>query len=492
MSSWNAEVSSRFVARVAGAALLACATILPSGTGGEGPGATDTLRHTGNSGGDQQLHVGLADADITPSIGKAPVYMAGFSKNRTALGVHDSLKVRAVVFKHGDKKIALACADVVGLFYDTAERVRKKLAGYSYVLVSSTHNHEGPDTMGLWGPTLFQSGIDAQYLQRVEDQFVAAIQAADAKLVAVQARIAAVRAPELVRDNREPYIKHDELVALQFQASGKNVGVLVQWNNHPETLDDGNRFISSDFVGSTVGYLQQKFACPVAYFTGTVGGLMTTLGLEVKDEQGALLKDGTYEKTLRYGELLGRRVERALADAEAVRLTPFEVRSRRLFLPIDNQVFKLAWALGVLKRQGYKWTGDAARAEPTGIDVAAEQRVCVATEVAWLRLGDLEIAAIPGEIYPELVLGKVQDPADPAADFPAAAIEPAIYAQMKARHRMIIGLANDELGYILPKRQWDEKRPFCYGRARAQYGEINSIGPDAGPALCETFRDLLK
>ena len=25
---------------------------------------------------------------------------------------------------------------------------------------------------------------------------------------------------------------------------------------------------------------------------------------------------------------------------------------------------------------------------------------------------------------------------------------------------MIIGLANDELGYIIPKRQWDEKPPF--------------------------------
>ena len=28
-----------------------------------------------------------------------------------------------------------------------------------------------------------------------------------------------------------------------------------------------------------------------------------------------------------------------------------------------------------------------------------------------------------------------------------------------------------ELGYILPKRQWDEKPPFCYGRKSAQYGE---------------------
>ena len=34
----------------------------------------------------------------------------------------------------------------------------------------------------------------------------------------------------------------------------------------------------------------------------------------------------------------------------------------------------------------------------------------IRTEVGYLKLGELEVAIIPGEIYPELVLGKVQDP----------------------------------------------------------------------------------
>lgn len=56
---------------------------------------------------------------------------------------------------------------------------------------------------------------------------------------------------------------------------------------------------------------------------------------------------------------------------------------------------------------------------------------------------------------------------------------------------MLIGLANDEIGYILPKRQWDTIKPFCYGRTRAQYGEENSLGAETGPLLCEAFRDLV-
>jgi hypothetical protein len=114
------------------------------------------------------------------------------------------------------------------------------------------------------------------------------------------------------------------------------------------------------------------------------------------------------------------------------------------------------------------------------------------TEVSWLKLGELSVAAIPGEIYPELVLDKVEDPPDPGADFPDAPIEPAIYKQMPGPYRLIIGLANDEIGYIIPKRQWDEKPPFCYGRKSAQYGEINSVGPDTAPILCQAFKDLVQ
>ena len=118
--------------------------------------------------------------------------------------------------------------------------------------------------------------------------------------------------------------------------------------------------------------------------------------------------------------------------------------------------------------------------------------IAIRTEVGYLKFGDLEVAVIPGEIYPELVLGKVQDPADPGADFPDAPVEPAIYAQLRGKHRMLIGLGNDEIGYLIPKRQWDEKPPFCYGRKKAQYGEENSVGPEAAPIICGSFRDLVK
>ena len=44
-----------------------------------------------------------------------------------------------------------------------AAEVRKLLdpkLGIQEVLIASTHNHEGPDTLGLWGKTAFSSGVD--------------------------------------------------------------------------------------------------------------------------------------------------------------------------------------------------------------------------------------------------------------------------------------------------------------------------------------------
>jgi hypothetical protein len=440
------------------------------------------------------LQAGFAAVDITPELGKKPVFLAGFGHNRKATAIHDPIMARAVVLREGDRKIALASVDLVGLFHATVTRIRQQLPGFTYVLVSSTHNHEGPDSLGLWGSNPFFSGVDPAYMKRVEEGIVQAIRDADKSAQSVNARIGTARAPELLHDGREPIVKHDELVALRFDhaETGKPAGLVVQWNCHPETLESKNTRISADFVAATVAHLHKKHGCPVVYLTGTVGGLMTSLHVEVKDDEGKPLADGTFEKTTRYGQLVGQLADRALTQSKAVSLTPFEVRSREVFLPLTNPVFVLGWQLGVLKRDAFVWNNDPAKAEPLKGTKIPKQGACLKTELAWLRLGDLEIAAIPGEIYPELVLGKVQDPPDPGADFPKAPIEPAIYHQLKRPYRMIVGLASDEIGYIIPKRQWDEKPPFCYGRKRAQYGEINSLGPETAPILCGAFKEMLK
>ena len=271
----------------------------------------------------ESLRVGFGECDITPDPTAKLVWVAGFGKNRKATKIHDRLFTRAAVFVHDNKKIAIVSVDVVGLFNDVAERVRKKLPGFSYVLVCSTHNHEGPDTMGLWGPNLWTSGIDADYMKQLEAGIVKAVEQADQAKAPARADIGTAKAPELLHDAREPIVKHDELAALRIKdANGKTAGIIVQWNCHPETLSSKNTEISADFVGATVKYLKKKHACPVVYLTGTVGGLMTSLHVEIKDDAGTPLADGTFEKTERYGQLIGQLADKALAAARPIELDP--------------------------------------------------------------------------------------------------------------------------------------------------------------------------
>jgi hypothetical protein len=439
------------------------------------------------------LTVGFGETDVTPELGKKDIFLAGFGQNRKATKVHDPIMVRAVVLADGDAKIALVSVDVVGLFHPTVERIRERLVGFKYVLVSATHNHEAPDTLGLWGPNPLKSGVDPDYLKKIEAGCIDAVKAADAARKPAVAKIGAASDASLIRDSRQPIVLHDELVALRFEdpKTGKPLGVLVQWNNHPEALDSRNTEITADFPYYVVKHLRESQGCPVAYFTGTVGGLMTTLRLTVKDENGKELADGTFEKADRYGKLVAHLADKALKNAVPLSLTPFDTRTRAILIPVENKLYHLAWQLGTLDRTMYVWDGKPTPREFTATkDV--KQPLAVKTEVGYLKLGDLEVAVIPGEIYPELVLGKVQDPADAGADFPDAPIEPAIYGQLKGKHRMMIGLGNDELGYFVPKRQWDVKPPFCYGLKKAQYGEENSVGPEAARIICETFKELVE
>jgi hypothetical protein len=63
---------------------------------------------------------------------------------------------------------------------------------------------------------------------------------------------------------------------------------------------------------------------------------------------------------------------------------------------------------------------------------------------------------------------------------------------MPGRVKFVFGLANDEIGYIIPRSEWDEAPPYLYGASRAVYGEVNSLGPETAPRLHQALRQLIE
>ena len=438
---------------------------------------------------DEPLSVGMAETEITPPI-VLPVWLAGFQQNRRASGVHDPLMARAVVLKHGKQKLALVSVDLIGLQYPVVKRIRARLPGWTYCLVSSTHNHEGPDVIGLWGPGPLTSGVDPAYLELVIVRVVEAVQKAERAAAPVTAAFGTTKADELLHDSRLPRVYDGVLRVLTFRhADGTLAGLLVQWNCHPEALGRRNTLITADFPAATVAALRKKYGCPVAYFSGAVGGLMTPPDGRYRDADNRPLVDETYPYSDRYGQEVAEAASRAIDAAEPIELTPFAVAAKTVVVPQDNILYQLARSVGVLRRQGLIWTGDGELPSRVshGLPQDRGQRLAVETEVACLRLGQLFIACLPGEIYPELVYGQYPQAAEAGVDFPAAPLEPSVAHIMGRRRWMLLGLANDEIGYIIPKRQWDQRAPYAYGRATSQYGEVNSCGPDVAPGIMRSL-----
>lgn len=440
-----------------------------------------------------ELQVAFGEVDITPQLSAdKPVWLAGYGFGRKASGVHDPIMARCVVLADGKEKVALISVDLVGLQYPEVQAIRAKLPDYRYVLVSSTHNHEGPDVIGIWGSWPFHRGVDDGYLQLLVERVSQLATETAGKLAPAEVRFGTAEDDTLLNDSRQPYVKDGVLRVLHFTQPGKPdkpLGLLVQWNCHPEALGSKNTLLTADFPCATVARLKQKLGCPIAFFSGAVGGLMAPpRGGRIKDVEGNELHGGDFEYARVYGEAVADLALQAQQNATPTRLTPFAISASKLYVPVTNAMYRVARAAGVLKREGFTWTGDANRRGDPLTAENADQKMAVETEVACLRLGEVHLAALPGELYPELVYGKFQEPAEPNADYPDAPLEPTVAHLVPSPKWLLFGLANDEIGYLIPKRQWDRVAPYAYGRKEGQYGEINSCGPEAAAIVMEGLR----
>jgi len=428
-----------------------------------------------------------------------PVWIAGFSSGRYATGIHDPIEARLLVLERDGRSLAVVSVDWVGFLRDDLELLRAdaRAAGLElgYLVVSSTHDHEGPDTIGLWGPDVAHTGRDEHYLARARAELVAGLSAALARLEPVRLRAAVGHTDGLVHDSRQPQALDERVTAIAFERpdDGSPLATVVHWANHPEALDGDNTLLTADFPGALRRRLEADQPGAIGlYWQGALGGLLNPLHVTVLDPSGAPLPDESFEKAERLGGLVAEEALRALAeDGEDATLDGrLRWQAREVLLPFDNLEMTAAVMMGLLPRQAYDERGR--EAEP------ALYGRFVRTEVAVIELGALQIATAPGEMYPESALvgpaGETfyQQPQDPGADFQGAPCEAPLESRLRPDAvRVVLGLANDELGYLVPRCQFDREAPYAYGRDEPQYGEGFAVSPETTPLLFEAYQECL-
>lgn len=420
-------------------------------------------------------------------------WLAGFHNKRPAMGVHDDLWARAIVLDDGTTRVALVVIDAIGFFHDNVIEVRNMVAAkpwaIDHVIISSTHCHEVPDLMGLWGPGVTQSGVNADYLRLVKERIVDAIGTAYTQRQPAYLQVSRIdsTARDLVRDSRPPRVMDDAIHLLQIRSTANDslLGLLMNWGNHPETLASDNLQVTADFchywlsgVETGIVYDEEVIkegAGGIAVFAnGCVGGLMTSLGCKIHDPWlNQTFEKASFEKARAQGYRLADLVLQKLASGPWLTVDQPAIRlwARTFTFKVDNHLFKLGGALRVLDR-GF-------------VGMSAMR-----TEVNLLTLGaQVSILTLPGEVYPEIVNGGVQAPE--GRDFiNAKADQPSLRSLMPGAYKFVIGLANDEIGYIIPESQWDTQAPYTYGNRKPHYGEVNSCGPQAAIAVYREAKAL--
>jgi hypothetical protein len=423
---------------------------------------------------------------------KRPVWLAGFASGRAATAIHDSLWAVACVIDDGHTPLGIVGFDGIGLFNDDVITARRLLPAewkLDYTIICATHNHSTPDLMGLWGPSVFKTGVDRRYLRQVQEGVRDALGAALSSLE--PARLAAMEIPMspagLVADSRKPEVFDPDIRVMLFRRPDAPtvIGSIVTWADHPETPWAGNTEITADFPGILRESLEKGIAYDGKvrmeglggthlYINGAIGGLMTTNPeTTVRDPvTGREFSKPSHEK----GRALGNRLAQSILQHVATADIPSGdsqaicVHARGVEVPIANLNFLLAPVLGIVDRGHVRWR-------------------TLRTEAALVTLGDASIACLPGEVYPELVNGGIERA--PGGDFDTDPVElPPVRDLMPGRVKFVFGLANDEIGYIIPKSEWDEKPPWIYGSPEPVYGEIVSVGPETAAILHEAIRQL--
>ena len=300
-----------------------------------------------------------------------------------------------------------------------------------------------------------------------------------------------------------------ELNALELRAKGGGViGTAVRWSCHPEVLQPDNRLITADYPGALCAKVEAERGGTCLFLPGLLGGLMTP----DSDDSGSLESD--YKEMERVGETLAGHAIKALA-APSLRLREAAVSfsSRTILVPVENSRYllflpSLSFGHRLRDAGGKPLAGWKRWYLPLRhlllFPLPEPLRPWVESEVSLVRIGPVKLLGIPGEIFPELVLGgykgerrygrplvRPTNPNPPALD--RAPAGPYLRERLKAEHGLVIGLANDELGYFVPEYDFKAAptRSLTPKPAGTHYEETNSIGPRATKIVLDAAAALL-
>lgn len=422
---------------------------------------------------------GCAKVDITPPVG---VWLSGYGgRDKPSDDVNDELYARALVLDDGINSVAIISVDLLWVPLEMTNQVRQILKDKvgipeQNVMICATHTHFGPKiySESKMGPEDSDNTVDTSYVQTLvkkiaDSTFLAHKRMEDVKIGAVEGDI-----PEIVFNRRPTRVdgsvqttftlplevtatrkiqrSSDGSVRVSFtfppeepaltfgpvdpaawvlkveNTDGQIIGSMVNYACHAvsgSSFADWFYSISAEYPGVTMRIIEQVEGGVCLFTSGTAGDIVP----------------------LRRGKRPRYEIGRALAG-EAIRRLQFvqtsgdidiEAMTQEITLPIRQDL------------------------SPDRIMNADKNKKSITTEIQVLRLGDIYILGLPGEILVEIGL---------------------VIKKKAGLEKLIISeLSNDTIGYV------------CHSQAYGQGGyEVESgtnLAKGAGEIIISHALDLL-
>jgi len=365
------------------------------------------------------LLAGARSIIITPPVG---VDLTGFGgRSGPSEGVHDDLRACALYLSTGDEALLIITTDLIGLHHEEVARVRAGISARAgltsdRVMIGCSHTHSGPATRCL----NCLGKQDDEYLCELERRLIGL--GAWAASVAEPAQLGSSRPEVSVGINRRewrdghivlgvneigptaPYA--DVLYVDDLQ--GRPLARLFCHAAHAVTLGGENLLLSGDWPG----YAQRKVescygpGCVALFLQGCCGNINSHPrgSFEVAEAQGARMAAAVMAADAQ----TPRETEVALGAAGVpLRLPlsppPAPEDARRVAEETrrhaDANAGTDGYGLRMLNDGVAKWAEEVADLAQSG----TEHRT-VPFEVQALRIGDLGIVGLPGEVFVEYAL----------------------------------------------------------------------------------------
>lgn len=421
------------------------------------------------------IKCGTVELQITPPLGLS---IPGYFEDRRSVGIKDELYVKALVLDDGNTVVAIIVIDAVAIHQQDVIAIRERVRSqtgilWENIMVSATHIHTGPPVAST-----FKCIRDEEYVSILIKKSADAAVIAFKKMKPVKIGFNVGR-EESISFNRRFFMKDgsvrtnpgvnnplidkptgpidpDVCVMRIDDEQGKPQAFVTNFACHPDVVG-GNEY-SGDYPGELSNTLKKVYGQDIVslFITGTCGNInhidvtnKTFIGQDYYIKMGRVLA-GEVIKTI-------EKIETSDNIKIKASLTCFKASTREL----SEEMIKKAEDLMKLENAD---PIEKIFAEEIFVYLKKREKT-LDVEVQAIKVGDLAIVGLPGEIFVEWGLK--------------------LKKSSPFKFNMLNTLANARCGY-LPTLE-----AFSQGGYEPKTTRINQLVPEAVITMVNTVEELL-